>query len=89
MRTYSTRHYFAQCRSLIRRLVVGQVRALANEFGRPGIEGKRGKTNHQVLSRGYLRIDWGQNRRLARKFQAKVNQLWGSAGVYTRRYRKG
>jgi hypothetical protein len=66
--------------------IIGQVRRLADEFGRPGIVAKRGQTNQQVLAQGYLRTSW-PSQASARKFQDAVEQLWGDL-VSTKLYRK-
>jgi hypothetical protein len=65
--------------------LIGQVRRLADEFGRPGIIGKRGQKNARVLKKGYLRIVW-PTRKLARAFQRLVGEFWGHL-VSTRRFR--
>ena len=65
--------------------LIGQVRRLADEFGRPGIIGKRGQKNARVLKKGYLRIVW-PTRQLAKAFQRLVEEFWGHL-VSTRRFR--
>jgi hypothetical protein len=66
--------------------IIGQVRRVADEFGRPGIEGKRGQSNAGVRRSGYLRVVW-PSRRLAKQFQAAVDELWGHL-VSTKRFRR-
>ena len=58
------------------RLIVGQVRRLADEFGRPGIMAKRGQTTQRALRTGHMRLVW-PTRRLAREYQAMVEEFWG------------
>lgn len=65
--------------------LIGQVRSLADELGRPGIIGKRGQTNDRVLRKGYVRIVL-PTRQLAKDYQALVAQLWGSS-VPTQRFK--
>ena len=66
--------------------VVGQVRRLADEQGRPGIVGKRGQTTNRVLRNGYLRIVW-PTRKSARQYQRAVAEFWGHL-VRTKRYKR-
>jgi hypothetical protein len=55
-------------------LVIGQIRNLANEFGWPGIEAKRGQTNSSFFAQGVLSLTW-PNRQLARRYKAAVEEL--------------
>jgi hypothetical protein len=66
--------------------VIGQVRRLADEEGRPGIIGKRGQTTKRVLRKGYLRIVW-PTRKSARRYQQAVAEFWGHL-ARTKRYRR-
>ena len=71
--------------------VIGQVRRLADEFGRYGIEAKAGQTNERVLVKGYLRLRW-PTRRLAKRYAAAVEEMYGNRTSTrcfknTRRYR--
>ena len=83
--TFSVRVYFDDFGNLNRPQLMGQVRRLADEFGRPSIVGKRGQTNMRVRQQGYLRIVW-PSRWLARQYQDAVAEFWGDR-VSTRRFR--
>ena len=83
--TFSVRVYFDGFGNLNKPRLMGQVRRLADEFGRPGIVGKRGQTNPRIRRQGYLRIAW-PTRRLARQYQDAVAEFWGDR-VSTRRFR--
>jgi hypothetical protein len=78
---FPVRVFFSKTSSVL----VGQVRRLADEFGRPGITAKRGQTNRRVRQKGYLRLVW-PNRRLARAYQSAVAKWWGGQ-VTTRRFK--
>lgn len=82
---FSVRVYFDDFGNLHKNRLIGQVRRLADEFGRPGIIGKRGQINPRVRRKGYLRIAW-PTRRQARQYQDAVAELWGDR-VSTRRFR--
>jgi len=82
---FSVRVYFDEIGNLNRARLVGQVRRLADEFGRPGIVGKRGQTNGRVSDQGYLRIVW-PSRQLARRYQDTVSEFWGDR-VSTKRFK--
>lgn len=82
---FSVQVYFNDFSNHDTRIIVGQVRRLADEFGRPGIIAKKGQNNRRVLRKGYLRLVW-PTRRLARAFQALVEEIWGHL-VSTRRFR--
>ena len=56
--------------------VVGQVRRLADEFGRPGILAKKGQDNDRVREQGYLRLPW-RSRELAERYRRAVDELYG------------
>ena len=56
--------------------IMGQIRRLADEFGWWGIQAKRGQTNKRIRRKGYLRLVW-PTRRLAKSYQAAVDELWG------------
>lgn len=81
----AVRVYFDKPTNLHRDRLVGQVRRLADEFGRLGIVGKRGQTNRQVRKQGFLRVVW-PSRRQAIAFQDAVDEFWGHL-VSTRRFR--
>jgi hypothetical protein len=66
--------------------LIGQLRRLADEFGKPGIEAKRGEFNSVVRRRGYLCLRW-KNRRLAKEYQEAVARYWGDRAT-TRRFRR-
>jgi hypothetical protein len=66
--------------------IIGQLRNLANEFGRPGIIAKRRQTNHRVQRKSYLRLVW-PTRWMARAYQTAVAKLWGGRGITTKRFR--
>ena len=57
--------------------LIGQLRRLADEFGRPGIRAKRGQTNTVFFRQGGLRLRW-PNRKLAVKYKAAADKLWGA-----------
>lgn len=82
---YAVRVYFETFGNHRPSRIIGQVRRVADEFGSPGIVGKRGQTNARILASGYLRIVW-PSRSLARRFQNAVEEFWG-AYVSTRRFR--
>jgi hypothetical protein len=82
---FSVQVYFNDFGNHEPRIVVGQVRRLADEFGKPGIMAKKGQNNRRVFRKGYLRLVW-PTRRLARAFQALVEEMWGHL-VSTRRFR--
>lgn len=81
----AVRVYFGHFGNHNKNRLIGQVRRLADEFGYPGIVGKSGQTNREVLRKGYLRIEW-PSRRLACAFQQTVEEFWGHV-VSTRRFR--
>ncbi len=74
--SFSVWIYFDDFRNHEPRIIVGQVRRLADEFGRPGILAKKGQKNRRVFKKGYLRLVW-PSRRLAKAFQALVEEMWG------------
>lgn len=65
--------------------LVAQIRNLADQFGRPGITGKRGQTNREVRRQGYLRIEF-PSKQMAMAYQEAVESFWGDR-VETRRIR--
>jgi hypothetical protein len=65
--------------------LVGQLRNIADQFGKPGITGKRGQTNRRVKQQGYLRIVL-PTRQMAIDFQDAVESFWGNR-VETERYK--
>lgn len=67
--------------------LVAQIRSLADQFGRPGIIGKRGQTNRRVRQQGYFRIVM-PNKQMAIKYQNAVESFWGDL-VETKRFRLG
>ncbi len=82
---FSVQVYFDEFGNHVLSHIIGQVRRLADEFGRPGITGKRGQTNRRVKRKGYLRIVW-PTRKLAKAFQRLVKEIWGHLAS-TRRFR--
>lgn len=83
---YIVEVHFANQKALIRRIVLGQVRHIGDQFGHFGFRAKRGETNFRVFQRGYLRMKW-PSRRLARAYQSEVDAYWGTLTT-TRRLRK-
>jgi hypothetical protein len=83
---FAVRAYFSSFGNHSRGDVIGQVRRLADELGRPGIIAKRGQTNARVVRKGYLRTVW-TTRRLAKNYQAKVAEFWGHL-ISTRRFKR-
>lgn len=83
---FPTQSYFDSFGNHKPSFLIGQVRRLADEFGYPGMVGKRGQTNPCVLKKGYLRIVW-RTRKEAKAFQAAVDEFWGHL-VTTRRFRR-
>jgi hypothetical protein len=83
---FPTRSYFDSFGDHRPSFLIGQVRRLADEFGYPGIVGKRGQKNPRVLKKGYLRIVW-RTRGEAKEFQAAVDEFWGHL-VITSRFRR-
>ncbi|MCF3945136.1 hypothetical protein AiwAL_08715 [Acidiphilium sp. AL] len=81
---FSVRVYFDDFGNLHKARLIGQVRRLADEFGRPGIIGKRGQTNLRIHQQGYLRIVWPTHRQ-ARQYQDAVAEFWGDR-VSTRQF---
>lgn len=65
--------------------LVAQIRHLADQFGRPGITGKRGQTNLRVRQQGYLRIVF-PSKQMAIDYQDAVASFWGDR-VETKRFR--
>lgn len=59
-----------------RQWVIGQVRHLANEFGRSGIVAKRGQSNDRIRKKGYLRLAW-PSREAAERYQLAANEMYG------------
>ncbi|MFT9027296.1 hypothetical protein [Acetobacter indonesiensis] len=82
---FSVRVYFDDFGNLHKDRLIGQVRRLADEFGLPGIVGKRNQTNQRIHSKGYLRIVW-RTREQARRYQDAVAEFWGDR-VSTKRFR--
>ncbi len=82
---FSVRTYFNDFGNHAEPIILGQVRRLADEFGRPGIEAKAGETNVRIRRNGYLRTTW-PTRQLARDFQQSVAEVWGDR-VSTRRFK--
>ncbi len=82
---FSVRVYFDDFGNFHKDRLIGQIRRLADEFGRAGIIGKRGQTNLRIHRQGYLRIVW-PTRRQARQYQDAVAEFWGDR-VSTRRFR--
>lgn len=62
--------------------VFGQVRRLADEFGKPGIVAKTGQKNSRIRRTGYLRLVW-RSRRQAEQFQLAADEMYGD-GTATR-----
>lgn len=79
------RVFFVNIGNLRLSYLIAQVRHLADQFGRPGIVGKRGQTNRRVRQQGYLSIIL-PSKRMAIAYQDAVEQFWGDR-VETKRYR--
>lgn len=60
--------------------VIGQVRRLADEFGRPGILAKKGQDNDRVRKKGYLRLAW-RFREQAERYQLAADEMYGDRTV--------
>lgn len=82
---YSVRVYLDRPANHPPSWIIGQVRRVADEFGYWGIRSKRRQTNPCIQRKGYLRLVWPA-RRLAKAYQAAVDELWGHL-VSTKRFR--
>jgi hypothetical protein len=82
---FLVRAYFNDFGNHAASIIFGQVRRLADEFGRPGIEAKAGETNVRIRRNGYMRTTW-PTRQMARDFQQSVAAVWGDR-VSTRRFK--
>lgn len=60
--------------------VMGQVRRLADEFGKPGIVAKTGQKNARIRRKGYLRLVW-RSRRQAERFQLAADEMYSDRTV--------